>query len=303
MGKTNRILFAWWRTGWQSEGGDRAELTNQGEKIPPSEYEGHMENSIFCPVCFTPLFRSPKDKPLFSNERSARYNHYSSFSHVECRLRAARTEGLKFDSEELATQAIADGTLTVVHSFRADGPDAAAGTGGLNVAYFEDLAGPVANCPISRHKGQSFELPTTISTVGAICRRFDNNLYKYYLLPGRSAAVLLASELIDIKTVEFADDTPRFYFGEIFQSSNAGKTKANLRMTRLRCHAKVPDFYLKAVDSEQTSKGINDDTRGRAVLFWGVIVANGIGLSVNRPKWGEYALLPTQYERLLPGAA
>lgn len=71
-------------------------------------------------------------------------------------------------------------------------------------------------------------------------------------------------------------------------------------MTSLECHKDIKDFYLKSTDASQQAKGINDDTRGRYVIFWGTIEENGIGLCVNRPTWGEFALLPQQYERLLP---
>ena len=83
-----------------------------------------------------------------------------------------------------------------------------------------------------------------------------------------------------------------------------GKKPTNTRMTWLRFHKKNgdwKDFCLKAVDSEQTRKGIGDGAVGRYILFWGKITESGMGLCVNEPKWGEYALLPDQYNKLLLG--
>ena len=301
MGEKNRIAYAWWLAGWDHEGGDRIELKRRAQQVTPAEYERTMENEIYCPGCFTPLFRSPKEKPMFSNGRSARFNHYAAFSDIECGLRAPKVEGISFDNEELAKQAIADGILHVVHSFRSNAPEAAAGGGGGGavVAFVDDHDGPKSNYAISRHKGENFELPTKITTVGAICRNFDENLYSYYLLPSRKNAVLLSAELKNIAEVETIDETPRLYFGKILRSFNAGRTPQNLRMTKLQCHPNIADFYIKAIDGEQTSKGINDDSAGRIVLFWGRIVENGIGLGLDRPGWGEYALLPEKYERFL----
>lgn len=307
MSERNRIAFAWWLKGWHFEKGDRAELEERGEKIPPSEYEQEMKNCIYCPVCYMPLFRSPSQRPVFENKRVARYNHYPVHSAVPCRLRTPKVESVTFESAELAQQAIADGTLTIVHNFLVDAPQPldgvqdARGDGGYEV--HEDVAGPMSQVPVSRHKGEQFDLPSRITTVAWLCRRFDTKLHRLFLFPGRTNVVLLASELVDVRTVMEVDSKPRLYFGKILSSANAGKTPQNLRMTRLECQKGIVDFYLKATDAIQRARGIHDETQGRYVIFWGTIEENGIGLCVHRPTWGEFALLPQQYERLLPIAA
>ena len=179
-----------------------------------------------------------------------------------------------------------------------DGVQEAVGNAGQE--FHEDLAGPISRVPIARYKGDAFDLPSTITTVASLCRRFDKKLHRLYLFPGRTNVVLLASELVDVTTVTEVNENPRLYFGKILSSFNAGKTPQNLRMTSLECHRGIKDFYLKAVDASQQARGIHDNTRGRYVIFWGTIEENGIGLCVNRPTWGEFALLPQQYERLLP---
>lgn len=113
----------------------------------------------------------------------------------------------------------------------------------------------------------------------------------------------LVNVLTAISDVVDVNDTPALYWGEIKRSFNAGKTPkpSNLRMTALRCHESVKDFYLKDLDSSQSKKGISDASVGRIVIFWGRITVNGIGLCVERPGWGEYALLPAKYDALLLG--
>lgn len=288
--------------GWSYEIGKVHELLLKGRKILPGDFHESMLGSIFCPGCKTSLSRSPKNKPTFSNSRQACFVHLPSYSEVECDLRTPKPEGMKYPTEELALQAIADDQLAIVSGFMTTPPEKKHNLGEpYSQSAVEDLHGPISEVPISRHSGETFKLPSKISTVAGICRRFDENLYKYYVLPGEVTAARLVSALTKVEQVEATDDTPKLYWGEIVSSHNAGITPkpSNLRMTKLRCSRAVKDFYLKAVDSEQMEKGIGDKSGGRVVLFWGKITWNGIGLCVELPAWGEYALLPTKYDHLL----
>jgi len=297
----NRITHAWWLEGWDHDNGDRKKLEAEAEPIAPADYTQEMKDNIFCPACCKPLFRSPSGKAKFSNKRVARYNHFNVLTHGPCRLRAPKAELMRFASEELARQAIDNGELTVVYSFQSARPEIAAEQVEQGSTVFhEDVDGPLAAYPISRYKGESFQLPTTISTVASICRRFDINLNKYYLLPGRNSALPLTSELIDIRTVTEENLTPKLYFAKIIQSSRMGQVDTvHLRMTYFECNPRVKDFCLKATIAEQREKGIDNDLKNRFILIWGKITESGIGLCINRPKWGEYALLPEKYEKLL----
>lgn len=298
----NRIKYALHLHGWTYEDGDVSELLNKAKKVLPGEFQESMLGNLFCPGCKTNLSRSPKNKPNFSNSRKACFIHLPSYSHIECDLRTPKPEGMKYPTEELALQAIADEQLAIVSSFMTEAPESSASPGEpYNQSAVEDRLGPISEIPISRHKGESFKLPSKITTVAGVCRRFDANLYKYYVLPGEVVASRLISSLKSVAEVETTDSTPKLYWGEIISSHNAGinPKPSNLRMTRLRCHSAVKDFYLKAIDEQQTEKGINDQSVGRIVLFWGRIRENGIGLCVERPKWGEFALLPSKYENLL----
>lgn len=70
-------------------------------------------------------------------------------------------------------------------------------------------------------------------------------------------------------------------------------------MTKLYCNSSVVDFHLKATKGEQKEHGIDDNSLGRIIIFWGVITESGIGLAIDHPEWGEYALLPEKYNQLL----
>ena len=193
----------------------------------------------------------------------------------------------------------------VVSSFLDSPPDATELKSGVyEQTPVEDIDGPISNVPIARHTGETFQLPTKISTVNSLCRNFDYNLYRYYVFPGQRAATRLVDTLANVRNVTDTTDTPRLYFGRIRHSFNAGRSPkpSNLRMTELFANGAVKDFYLKDVDSVQTEKGISDAAVNRIVLIWGVVTWNGIGLCINRPKWGENALLPSMYDALLEDA-
>ncbi|MFQ6333866.1 hypothetical protein [Methylophilus sp. 3sh_L] len=297
-----RIKYALYLKGWSYEGGDVSFLTLNAQKIPPNEFQESMLGHIFCPGCKTRLTRSPKNKPIFSNQRKACFVHLPSYSDVECDLRTPKPEGMKYLTEELALQAIADDQLVIVNGFIKTLPEPNKGPGEpYDQSAVEDINGPVSEIPIARYQKDVFKLPSRISTVTGICRKFDENLYKYYVLPGQLTATRLIDSLLSVQDIDGPEDTPRLYWGEIIQSFNAGQNPkpTNLRMTELKSGKAIKDFYLKAVDSSQAEKGINDKSIGRIVLFWGKITWNGIGLCIERPAWGEFSLLPVQYERLL----
>jgi hypothetical protein len=164
------------------------------------------------------------------------------------------------------------------------------------------MAGPETEVAIGRHRGERFSIPTRLATVNSICRNFDGNLYRHYVFPHSNAAVRLIDALIDVASVEVVDPVPRLYFGRISSTKNAGinPKPTNLRMTWFKHHQSVKDFCLKDTDATQLTKGINDESAGRVVLLWGKVTESGLGLCINRPGWGEYALLPSKYTSLLP---
>lgn len=299
----NRIAYALYLKGWNFDGGNRADL-EKSQKVIPSEYSEEMDGHIFCPVCFTKLSKSPRNKQKFSNGRFSCFTHRPSFSDIECALRTPRPEGMLYPNEELARQAIAHEKLAIISEFR-DEPQQNDGKQlkPYDQSAVEEFQGPIASIAIARHHGEKFQLPSNISTVAGICRNFDDNLHKYYVFPGSDVAKLLGELLINVADVTEEDEIPKLYFGKIKASFNAGinPKPTNLRMTSIFCNRRVKDFYLKAKAAQQEERGVNDNSVGRIVLFWGQISANGIGLCVERLKWGEYALLPEKYNKYLDG--
>ena len=297
---TRRIKFAYFLPSWDFEVGDPGALRRDGQQVTPTEYDSEMEGSLFCPACFTNLIRVPKGKDYFSNGRDAYFAHSRIYQSVPCTLRSKKPEGKRYESYEEARQAIENQDLVIVSNFATNEPSLSDDQcGEYDETPVEDVEGPTANLPIARHSGETFPLPSRVTTVAGMCRNFSDNLYKYYVFPGRQLPVRLVDTLIDVATVTDEDDVPRLYYGIIMQSFNAGRTSTNTRMTQLRCHGGVADFFLKDTDRVSQRKGIHDDTRDRVVLVFGKVVASGIGLAFENLAWGEYALLPDRYKHFL----
>jgi hypothetical protein len=301
MGANNRINHALYDPSWNYDGANRVRPTN-AEMVLPGEYTADMVDSLYCPECFTPISRSPKDKDRFSNGRACCFMHRLTYRGVYCSLRTPLADGKRYLTEEDAKEAIASDQLAIVSSFMQDRPSNPEGnTEPYGQSAVEDEDGPVAAIPIGRHRGERFVLPSKIATIAGLCRRFDVNLYKYLVLPNTDVARKLADILINIETVTNECEVPRLYYGTIIRSWNAGQHPKpnNIRMTRLLAHPDVADFTIKVQAWKQEEKGINDDSTGRIVLFWGKIIANGIGLATSGLEWGEFALLPAKYQKLL----
>jgi len=297
-----RIKFAYKYSGWKFEGGDVSSLKARADKVSPAEYDSEMEGEIFCPACFTNLIRSPKTKSYFSNGRDAYFAHMSKYKIVKCDLRAKRAEGKRFDTIEEAQKAIDNEDLVIISGFLQDVPDIEnVPNNEYDETPVEDLNGEMSNVPIGRHNKQSFVLPSRITTVAGICRNFDNNLYKYYHFPSFRNAVRLIDLLIDVRDILEVDDKPKLYFGVIVRSYNTVSfPKDNhLRMTELESNSAIKDFYLKATQGIAGRKGIDNNSNNRIVIMYGKVTDNGIGLCIERPGWGEFALLPDQYRDYL----
>jgi len=301
MASSNRINHALHDPNWSYDGANRVRPRN-ADMVIPSEYTADMEDRLYCPECFTPISRSPKDKDRFSNGRSCCFMHRATYREIPCSLRTPLADGKKYLTEEDAKQAIASDQLAIISSFMADRPLKPHGDAEpYGQSAVEDNVGPVAEVPIGRHRGETFALPSRITTIAGLCRRFDVNLYKYFVLPNTDVARKLSDILIDIATVTEECAVPRLYYGTILRSRNAGihPKPTNIRMTRLQAHPDIVDFTIKVSAGEQEEKGINDESAGRIVLFWGKITSNGVGLAVSGLGWGEFALLAEKYQKFL----
>ncbi|KAF2390791.1 hypothetical protein [Pseudomonas frederiksbergensis] len=303
MANKRKIAYAHHLPGWKFEGGNR-EVLKASRRVTPDEYEEDMRGALSCPGCFTNVERTPKEKDLFTNQRDPFYRHLKRWSHVACVLRAKKPIGKRYDTWEEAKRAVEHEHLAVVKEFLQEKPEIDLVPGDeYDETPVEDVNGPLSEVPIGRHHGESFELPSKITTVAGICRNFEKNKDKYFVLPGAIHAVKLAELLTDVADLErkILDETqkPRLFFGKILRSWNAGKYSTSIRMTRLRCGRGVGDFTVKMPDGFCQAKNINDASVGRIVMFYGVITKNGGSIGVEHLAWGEIALVPKKYNELL----
>ncbi|MEI2261586.1 hypothetical protein OHC51_11585 [Stenotrophomonas indicatrix] len=302
MNKSNAIKFAYFLKGWEFLDGDRSELKAKAIKVPPLEYLQHMKGHIFCPECSAPLFRSPEEKDVAKDGRQAFFAHARGIQ-TDCSLRVKKANGRQYENEEEAAKAVEDDELVVVHSFMHERPVLPQPDGALvyDRESNEDSKGPPTIAPIGRHNGEEFKLPSRITTIRGLCRKFDSNLNKYFLLPGQRSARTLQEQLIPVSNVMGVDEVPRLYVGRIATSKSYGSNSWNMRLTFLDFTNKseFKDFCLKSNNEISDEHGIADGSRGRIALAYGKVTESGIGLCITDLGWGEVALLPKKYEHLL----
>lgn len=286
---------------------DRTKIENliaNAQVVLPSEYTPQMKGHIFCPECKCPLFRSPEDKERDSAGRLAHFAHIRSIRE-NCSLRVGKAVGFNYKNEEEARAAVNNGDFCVIHSFL----QAAPVVGDLNHPKkfkgknIEDPFGPEIELAIGRHRGENFKVPSKIKTIRGLCKNFDLNLYSYYVLPGMKNPDLLIKIIRNIKTATQPSNSSGLYFGKVIRSFKAGNKANSIRMIELEYqkNAEYKDFFLKIPDDQAKSHGIDDDSNDHYILFFGKLEVSGVGLCINKPGWGEYAILPQKYERLLIG--
>jgi hypothetical protein len=296
----NRIKYALHLADWVYLNGDQSDLRKSASKVLVSEYNPAMKGFIFCPECCSNLFRSPETKDFSSNGRAAYFAHNKG-TLTDCGLRTKRAAGKTYQTEEDARRAIQNEELVIVEGFITEKPVAPSkSTGEYDASQIEEVDGPLTDVPIARHKGKTFKLPSKFKTIRGICNKFDDNINRYFFMPGGQHAIQLLDLLKNIESVEGEDDIPRIYYGKITRSFNAGATPQNIRMTKLEYNSSdFADFYFKLSDSRQQEKGINDNSRGRVILIYGKVTTSGAGLCIANSGWGEFGLLPQKYESLL----
>lgn len=298
------IKYALYLDGWSYLLGSKVELRQLAAKVPATEYLTTMKGQIFCPECSAPLFRSPENK-AFAKDGTPAYFAHSRSVQTECSLRVKRAEGKRYLNEEEAKQAIENKSLVVVSSFLSEKPKLPNldGPSVYSEEPNEDLDGPMTERAIGRHSGDTFSLPSKITTIRGLCRSLDENFYKYYILPGENIAKPLKDLIFNASDVSGTCDTPRIYIGRIVNFKYYKEDPHYIRSTFFKYNKKsnYVDICIKASNLDSQEKGITNESKGRLVLFYGPIVESGIGLSVDRIGWGEFSLVPTKYEYLFSG--
>jgi len=297
-----RIHYAYFLEGWSRDNGTRRELKDTAKKVFSTEFTPDMKGSLFCPECASTLNRRPENKDRFIDGREAHFYHNGP-SDIPCNLRAVASEGKKYSSYEEARKAIDDENLGIIHEFLKEKPEdrVLPPATPYQETIVEDANGPEADVPIGRHEGESYRLPSKITTVAGLCRNFDDNLYKYYLMPGAKLAYRLVDIIKDARDAGKEDESPKLYWGRITRFWHAGEHKRpdNIRFTYLKNDQnEQADLSIKMTDMSQNERGITQDTLDRIVIIYGQAVTSGAGLSFTELGWGEFALLPQQYEYL-----
>lgn len=162
----------------------------------------------------------------------------------------------------------------------------------------EDPNGPPTEMPLGRHTGKKVFLPTRISSVLALCRNFDKNLFRAFYFPSSQYAMYLSDILLDISTIDAPiADRENLFFGRIVGYRRL--EFRNIIYVRTSCVAEVKIYTYPSYDER---KRIGLESIGKTILFYSRLENEG-GETVLRcfmNKWGQYSLLPEQYEKFLP---
>ena len=299
-----RMVYAYYLKDWEFDGGNRATLLKDASRIKPDEYEIDMKGQLFCPMCFTNVIRVPQDKDHSASNMEAHFRHLSCHRGVTCDLRSTqKAQGKKYSSSESVARAIDNEELVIVHSFMKEKPEqrVLGGARPFTEAQIEDVSGPETEVPLGVHDGETFKVPSRITSLRGICRNFEQNYYRYYFFPEYQHAIALTSLLHDTALVTDEDPKPKLYFAKLKNSIHFGSSPGpnNIRMTYLDKAPSLTDFCIKTPHWLQNEHGIGNGTEGRYVLIYGKITSNGIGLCFENLGWGELALIPEKYNYLI----
>jgi len=300
--KQHRIAFSYFLEGWKFKSKSSEYLDIHAEKITPEEYRPEMKNAIFCPECSTPLSRTPEKAEIFSNERTAHYRHRGKYKEILCSLRVSRSSGLQYQSEEEVRRAVQNENLVLIGDWVAEPPDIQ-DNGDLEDLEFrqtqiEDPDGPETEVPLGRHTGKKVLLPTKVSSVLSICRNFDKNIHRAFYFPDSQYAAHLRSVLYDVTRLDEKDLPVRanMFFGKIVRYSKL--SARNIIYLEVKDFPELKIYTWPRFDER---KKIDSKSIGRVLLFYGSVSNRGEGVPrCMTESWGQYSLLPAQYEKFLP---
>lgn len=296
----NRIAYALYtHNKWIFGIDHRDYLEKNGISVPPEEFVIAMKGNIFCPVCTTPLSRSPEETAITSNSITAHYKHKPTFSEVPCRLKSQKKEGLSYKYQEDAIQAIEDESLVIVSSWKMHPPTQdydIDGAGDYNQSVIADENGPQTEIVLGRHNGKECILPSRISSVTALCWNFDKNLHRGYHFPDSKYPMLLSHKLFDVNRITDETSTKKkLFFGKIIGYKSL--TKRNI--ISIKCDI-YGEFKIYTWPKNDVRKHIDNSSIGRYILFHSNLVwEGGVTPRCFVDAWGQYSLLPQKYDKYL----
>ncbi|OUL56620.1 hypothetical protein [Pseudoalteromonas ulvae] len=293
----HRIAYAlYMKKKWVYGKDEKNVLESKGIPVTPEEFDLSMKGKIFCPVCTTPLSRSPDMAAVSTNSRTVHFKHKPTYSKILCRLKTKKKEGLSYKTEEEASKAVEDEALVIVSDWMSTPPsddDDLDENGEFNQTAIEDEDGPDTEIAIGRHKGREFKLPSKISSVTALCRDFDKNLHRGYHFPGSKFPMLLSDMLFDTDRItEDTDKKKRLFFGKIVDYRSL--SKRNIVYIESE---EFGEFKIYTWPRFDERKHIDGKSKGRYILFHSSLAWEGSIPRCFVDNWGQYSLLPKKYEK------
>lgn len=301
-----RIAFAYHDPKWDRKLHSTQLLVRAA--VEPFDYEAIMKDHLICPQCYEPLIRVPTDPKLtvMADGKEALFRHLPSDDAPYCALRSGSAVGKKYNSEEDARKAEEDGEFIVISGFMQDRPENNPreefdGEESPLETHYESINGREVDLPISRHNGETFNLPSKITSVQSLCVNFRQNYYREIHIVNNAGEVtkhLLCNSLKNINDITGETESPGFYFGEISSiEKHMNHTTIWLKMNNPRSYS---DFRLRVWNKVAEPRRIVKGTaEGRIVVFYAPIDSVGTGYWTEKLNWGEVALLPSQYKTFL----
>ncbi|MBH0077472.1 hypothetical protein I6F48_18295 [Pseudoalteromonas sp. SWYJ118] len=300
--KEHRILYAYFSDVWKYGEYSKEQLKPLSEEVAPEEFSQLMKGKVFCPVCATPLSRTPNIDSISKNNITAHFKHGSKKKYPEsrsCGWRVNAKPGLNYTNEESAVKAIENKELAIINAWKAS-PPSDSGTdiddnGEYNKTAIEDNIGPQTEVPIARHNGPSFSLPSNISTVMALCTNFPENLKRGFFFPNSQYPMLLSDQLYSTK--KLTKDLPNkeaLFFGKIIKFSHLSYRNV------IEVESSNGTLKIYSDKSFDLRKHISFSSKGSYLLFSAKIyLEGGTVFACKLDFWGAYALLPKKYEKYI----
>jgi hypothetical protein len=303
--KKHRIAYALYSEQWKYAVNAPILLEELSEEVVPEDFSEEMKGKIFCPLCKTPLTRSPSLTSVSSNGITAHFKHGSKELYIEskkCGWRTPSAQGLKYNTEEEALRAIENQDLSIVNAWMEQPPtikNDIDDSGEYDQTAIEDENGPETELAIGRHNGESYKLPSRLSTVMALCKEFPKNLKKGFFFPNSQLPMLLSDQLYSVSSI--SNELPEretLFFGKIIGYRRLSRRNVIMLSTNGIEEIKIytdPDFDKR--------KRIDRDSVGRYVLFSAKLYWESTGdiVACKVLRWGAYSLLPEKYNKFLPG--
>ncbi|EMX6282670.1 hypothetical protein AB7188_18050 [Providencia rettgeri] len=301
-----RIAYAYFDPKWIKK--EHSVLKLIRNEVEPLDYSLDMKGHLICPQCYEPLIRVPADPSIsmMSNGRDALFRHLPDQDAPFCLLRSGTLFGKRYSSEEEAKKAVEDEELIIIDGFMQERPenkiydDFDSGESEYE-SSLESSDGRLVDIPVSRHNGESFKLPSRVTSVQSLCANFRQNYYREIFVVNKSGNVLRYLFCDSLKNINDIDDevnVENFYFGEI--ESIDKHTKHSTIWLKLRQPKRYADFRVRVWNEVAVPRGIIEGkVEGRIVVFYASVSSVGTGFWTKELNWGEIALLPKKYSDFL----